>query len=150
MTYAAGEALWLTRLRAMSNFDSGNSARGRWGIRNSGKSDHYAILKPGVHNREWLSITVRWDHYQTIIQLWQRYVDDGDTLTDLEALVDAVLAELDKYRLIGDSGGTVQAANIVAVREVQEILAGPGEGPVWLMVELVGEWHEENTIAFAE
>jgi hypothetical protein len=150
MSYAAGEVLWLTRLRAMSQFNEYNSARGKFGIRDTGASDHYAILKPGPWTRSKLSPTVRLDTYRTVIQIYQHYLDDGTSMTDLETLVDAVLAELDTYRVMGDTTGAVIQANIVEAREMIWILAAPGEGPEWLLVELIGEWHEETTITYAE
>jgi hypothetical protein len=150
MSYSAGEALWLTRLRALSQFNTSNSTRGKFGIRNSGKSDHYAILVPGPWDRTYIGMNTRMDTFRTIIQLWQRYIDDGTTMTDLEALVDAVLAELDTYPRIGDTTGNIIDAAIVEVRELQMILAEPGGGPAWLLVELVGEWHEQTAVTFAE
>lgn len=147
MTYLAGEALWLTRLQGMSQFDADNSSRGKWGMLNSGASDHYAILKPGANNRDKLGSNTRRDQYRTIIQLWQRYVDDGTSLTNLETLVDNVLAELDTYWKMGDSTGGVIRANIVEVREYVQI---PGDAPKWILAELVGEWHEQTSITYAE
>lgn len=148
-SYSTVEGLWLTRLQAMSQFTANNSSRGRWGIRNSGASNQYCIIKPGSHTRQMVSYTLRQDNFQTIIQLWQRYKDDGDTMTDLESLVDAVLVEIDKYPHLGDSTRVVDC-NISEVREMQEILDSPGGGPVWLMVELVGEVNEQTEITFSE
>lgn len=152
MSYSAGEALFLTQLQAMSQFDSGNSARGKWNILNSGNSSQYAILKQGTRARRKISPTKRYEVHQTIIQLWQRYVDDGTSYTNLLALIDAVVAALDPYRIMGDTTGGVIQANITSVGE---ILVGPaptggGDGPLWLYCELVGEWHEETTINYAE
>ena len=146
-SYSTVEGLWLTRLQAMSQFTTANSTRGKWGIRNTGNSAQYAILKPGTYTRTWSAMTLREDTYQTIIQVWQRYKDDGTTMTNLEALVDAILAEMDKHINLGDAA-TVTYADIVAVREMQEILDAPGGGPIWLMVELVGETHVQTQITF--
>lgn len=147
MSYEAGEALWLARLRAMSQFNSDNTSRGNWGIRNSGKSGHYAILKPGTHTREMMSFNVRLNHYQTIIQLWQKYVDDGPSAIDLQELTSATIAYIDTWPRVGDATNTVQGAQIVEIREMQQI---PADAPSWLFVELVGMWDEEQTITFAE
>jgi len=151
MSYQTGEANWLTRLQAMSQFTGNNSARGKWGLMNRGADNQYAILKPGPAERVMISSIVRQNTWRTIIQLWQRYKDDGTSMTDLEALVSAVLTELDKYRFIGaGADAAIQDANITEVRETQEIRATPSGGPLWLMVELVGEWNEEETISPAE
>lgn len=148
MAYADGEALFLTRLQAMTQFHEHNSARGKWGILNSGESTQYAVLKPGARTRVKSIKTVQETH-RTIIQLWQRYVDDGTSLTNLEALVDAVVAELDKYRTMSDTGNTVVKANII---EVGEVLLSPppgADGPLFIYCELVGEWVEHHEITYA-
>ena len=147
MSYEAGEALWLARIRAMSQFDAGNSSRGKWGIRNTGKSNQYAILKPGLHTREMIGFNRRVNHYQTIIQLWQKYSEDGQSAIDLTTLTSSVLAYLDTYPQMGDATNTVIGGEITEVREMQQI---PPEAPVWLFVELVGSWDEEASITFAE
>jgi hypothetical protein len=132
----------------MSQFTSINSARGNWGIRNSGRSAQYAILLPGEHgNREMISLRTRQNQWRTIIQLWQRYKDDGDSLIDLEQLADAVLASLDAYPHIGDTGATVHYAQIINVGRFNQI---PLDAPAWLYVELVGEAIEHEEITFSE
>lgn len=154
MSYSTIEAAWLTRVRAMSQFDSGNSSRGKWGIRNSGKSNQYAIIKPGtrvlVEEMAGLGGSRLWEN-QTIIQLWQRYKDDGDSATDLSALVDSVIDELEKYPYIGSQSSGVQSASITEVREMQQTFPRPDSpGPNWLYVELVGVTHEEKSITLSE
>ena len=148
MSYDTIEGLWLTRLQAMSQFTSANSARGKWGIRNTGKSAQYAILLPGEHGpREMISFNSRQNQWRTIIQLWQRYKDDGDSLIDLEQLTDAVLTSLDAYPHIGDSANTVFNAEIVNVGRFNQL---PLDAPAWLYVELVGEAIEQEKITFSE
>jgi hypothetical protein len=147
MSYQAGEALWLARLRAMPQFNGDNTSRGKWGIRNTGKGHQYAILKPGTHTREMIAMNRRVNHYQTIIQLWQKYTEDGQSAIDLTTLTSSVLAYLDTYPQMGDTTEAVIGGQIIEVREMQQI---PPDAPVWLFVELVGAWDEENAISFAE
>lgn len=147
MSYDTVEGLWLTRLRAMSAFNGDNTARGKWGILNKGRSNQYAILKPGAHSREWIAFQAQETTWQTIIQLWQRYAEDGTSIVNLQNLVDDVLAELDTYPNLGDTGNTVVEGRIVEVREVRET---PADAPSWLYVELVGQAIEHEGITFAE
>lgn len=148
MGYEDIEALWLTRVRAMSEFNQNNSSRGDWSMLNNGRDEKYAILKPGQHIHEWMTTTVMQHTYRTIIQVWYRYGNgDGTALTALTALETDIRTELYQYRLLADSTGTVQDADIVETREVVQI---PADGPEWLMVELVGECQDEETITFAE
>jgi len=147
MSYQAGEALWLARLRDMSQFDGNNSGRGNWKLLNTGKASQYAILKPGEHTREMMSITTRLNHYQTIIQLWQKYTEDGQSLIDLETLTSAVIAYIDTWPRLTDTTNSIQGAKINTIRELQQV---PPDGPVWILAELVGEWDEEQSVTFAE
>lgn len=147
MSYDTIEGLWLTRLLAMSQFNTDNTSRGKWGILNRGYNNQYAILKPGEHTREMISFQTQETNWQTIIQLWQRYKDDGTSVTDLQALVDAVLSELDTYPHIGDTGNTVVEGRITTVREM---IQTPADAPAWLYVELIGQAYEQEAITFAE
>lgn len=145
--YGDIEALWLTRIRAISGYDSTNTSRGRWGILNSGKATRYVILKPGEHAREMLSFTTRLETWQTVIEVWQQYKDDGDSLTELETAVNAIMDAIDRYPRLGDAGGTVQLGQITAVREVVQI---PADAPAWMMAALIGVVNEEKTISYQE
>ena len=98
MSYPAGEAVVLTLLQAMSEFDRRNTARGDWKPLNSGGSDHYAIIRPGPFANEatalgGASVTA----WRTIIEVWQRWVDDAPTVLALEGLVSAVIDHLERY-----------------------------------------------------
>ena len=151
MGYSAGESLFLLRLQAMDQFDGKNSGRGTFGMRNSGASDQYAVLKPGVRMRtkHGMGGKKRIVH-QTIVQLYQQFVEGEASLKNLETLVGDVEAELDKYPRMGDGTNTVIQANITEVREAQEIYeSAAAKVPLWLYVELVGEWHEEVEITYA-
>lgn len=145
--YGDIEALWLARIRAMSGYDTSNTSRGNWGVLNAGKAPRYVILKPGEHQREMIAFNTRQETWQTVIEVWQRYKDDGDSLTDLETAVNAIVDAIDQYPRLGDTGGTVRLGEITAVREV---IQSPADGPAWLMAALVGVTHEEKTISYAE
>lgn len=145
--YKAGEALWQTRIQAISGIDGNQVTRGKWGVLNSGHANTYIILKPGTHGREMIGLNRRLDVWQTVIQVWRRYTDDGDSMTDLENTIDTILAALDPRRLMGDTAGTIQDAQII---EVREMVQTPADAPKWLYVELIGEWREETTISYAE
>lgn len=148
MTYSVVEALILTRLQGMTAFNSGNSSRGKWGMLNSGRADQYAILRPGARVRDKIStLTVR-DTYQTVIELWQRYKDDGETMTDLETLVDNVTAEIDKYRRGGDTTNLISKMRVPEVREFLQI--GPPDGPDWLRADVIVETVEHNDITYSQ
>ncbi len=150
--YSDGEALWLTRLQAMDQFNGENSSRGKWAQRNSGSAAQYAVLKPGEQVIQKHGMGGKKNALNhTIIQLWQRYKEHGTSMTDLEALVQNVIDELDQYPTIGDAGDTVIQGNIIQVRELRETYSSPtAKLPKWLYVELVGEWNEEIDITYAE
>ncbi len=145
--YSDVEALWLTRIRAISGYDENNTSRGDWRILDNGKASVYVILKPGSHTREMLTFKNRQNVWQTIIEVWQKYRDDGSTLTNLEANYNTLLSNLDQYPRLGDTGNTVQQGQVTAVNEVTQ---NPADAPQWLVATMIGTVNEEITISFQE
>lgn len=151
MSYTTVEGLWLTRIRAMSQFDSDNSSRGNWGKVGNGAASQYAILHPGEHAYDLQAMGGnRHTVYQTIIQLYQRYVEEGTTLQNLEILEQAVRDELNQYRLMGDTSGAVVYARVVRSREMIAERETPDGPPIWLRIDMVGETLYEESVTLAE
>jgi hypothetical protein len=149
MSYSTGEALVLTQLQAVTGFSSSNTSRGKWGILNSGKDDNYGIIKPGSFSREESAMSANATEWKTVIQVWQRYKDDGVTLTNLEAHVDNIITRFDQYRKLADTTGTVIDSFIDTGGEAQEMWNKSG-GLSWLKQEITVTWLEHSTIVYAE
>lgn len=148
--YPEGEALVLTTLQGATGFSSTNTSRGKWGaLLNSGLSDHYGILKPGSFSRSQVAMSANESVFQTVIQVWQRYVDDGDSLTNLEGHVKNVITRFDAYRKVGDTTGTITDATITDGREVEEQWTKDG-ALVWLKQDLIVTWREYDSITYSE
>jgi len=147
MSYSTGEDLIQTRVIACDNFDSNNVARGNWKLMNKGRSDHYAILRPGPFTIEWNTYRSYIATWTTIVELWQRYTDDEVTRTNLFARV-ADLLPIMAYPRLGDTGGTVLDAHFTGGGEPQEMWK-KGGGPQWLRWEMQIEWKEEVTVNIA-
>lgn len=145
--YSDIEALWLARVRAISGYDENNTSRAKWGILNNGMSDTYVIIKPGTRERQMVAYTMRLETSQTVIEVWQKYRDDGDTVTTLQTAVDELLAGLDPYPRLGGLGSTVRKGEIIAVREAMQV---PADAPKWLKIDLIGQTDEESTISYQE
>jgi hypothetical protein len=150
MSYTAGEALALTQVRAATGFSSTNTSRGNWSIRNSGGSDHYAILRQGEFTRAFETFRIDTAHWRTVIEVWQQYVDDGTSYTNLLTHVANLIARLDQYRKLADTTGTIQDANLTGGSAVMEIMGRSGDGPFWLKQDLYLDWSEESNVTFAE
>ena len=151
MTYSAGEALVLTVLQSASGFSAANTSRGKWGIRNKGTAAFYGIIRPGPFMRDNNSVggKIVQTNWTTVIEVWQRYKEEGTSLTDLEANVAAVIAVFDPKRKLGDTTNTVQDAMITSGADVMEI-GEPGQGPNWLKQEVSVVWKEETSVTLAE
>src|SRR5512146_2828004 len=120
--YMIGEAAILALVQAATGFTAGNATRGNWLVLNSGKSAKYAILKPGAHGeRVAESPGTVMEQWATVIQVWHRYGDDGTTLTNLEADVDALLIKIDQNPRLGDATGYVLDSDALKVGECQEM-----------------------------
>lgn len=148
MTYSDGEALILTRLRVMEQFDAGNSARAKWGILNSGAAAQYAILRPAPFENDYDSmdhahVRTRW---RTVIELWQRYVDDGTSAIALQELLQDTLEYLEGDPDFGGTEGAVYGYP-AGGGDMLEVWQRNGDGPSWLKWELYVDWYEERAIA---
>jgi len=150
MSYSTGEALIVTKTATATGFTSSNVTRGKWGILNGGASDHYAIVKPGAFAINQESITNLARMYRTVVQVWQRYKDDGTSLTTLEGHVENVIAALQPWRKLGDTGGTIRDAYVSGGGEVTEEWRTNADGPSWLKQELFVDWIEENYVTYQE
>ena len=152
--YPEVEALVLTKLRRVTGFTgttstTENTSRGKWGLLNSGNADHYGIIKPGEFERSQGAMSMNISRYQTIIQVWMRYTDDGTTLTSLETHVKNIIAYFDQWRKLGDSTGTVIESFIGNGGEVTEQWNKDG-GLSWLKQDLVLTTQVHDVISYGE
>jgi hypothetical protein len=154
MSYSSGEALILAALQLHPNYDTRNSSRGKWGMLNSGKNAYYVILRPGPFELSTMGVSgvgagggIRQATWTTQLMVYQRYVDDGTTMTNLEARVDEVIAQLDKYRNLGDTTNTIQKARVMSGGEVEVI---DHEGSLWARWIINVIWNEERSVTYAE
>ena len=150
--YKAGEARILALVQGLTNFDTNNATIGDWTVLNQGKSDRYAVLKPGVFDNEYITMTTYRAFWETIIEVWQLWkVELSETvnLQNLETRVQEIIDGLQPYRLTNDSGGTVLHAEISRGDLVSEVFNQDG-GMEWIMQEVSFEWSEEIAPAFAE
>lgn len=148
MSYPTGEGMVLTLLQGMDDFDRRNTARADWKPLNSGASDHYAVLKPGpfANVPETLGAGSAVTTWRTVVEVWQRWVDDGPTVEALEALVGAVIEHLEQYPSLN---GAALTAQVTGGSEMQQRWLKEG-GPMWAVQEVYVDWQEERFIANAE
>jgi len=131
-------------LQSVTGFTSANTARADWGLLNSGKSAHYGIVKPGTfaedpeNNFSWTN--------RTIVQIWQRYKDDGTSATNLETHVHNVKDYFTKKRRLGT---TITDSRVVGGSEMQEQWTKDG-ALVWLRQDVTIEWKEQENVTYSE
>ena len=148
MGYTDGEALLLTRVQALTNFDSTNTRRANWLVLNKGKKAHYAILRPGEFTTEWITVTRYIANWATVIEIWQRYAAKapGTAYTDLLSRVKEVIDGLVQYPHLG---GSISDSTIESGGEVMEMWVKAGV-PQWLKWEITVRWKEENSVSLQE
>ena len=152
MSYPTGEGYVLTKLQAIAGgaWTATNTSRGKWGILDSGKADHYAILKEGAGgSAAFISGSTKERTYRTVVQVWQSYTDDGTSATNLQAYGEAIRNQFDAYRKLGDTSGTIIDAECDEWSEVQEMWVRGG-GLRWLRQDFIVRWREQVSITFAE
>lgn len=149
MTESAGMTLIETQVKAVTGFNSDNVSIAKWGMLNKGKSNHYAIIRPGPAERTRSAFGVLDINYRTVVEVWQRLKDEGSSLTNLTGHVDAIAARLDKYRKLADDTNTIRDAEPSGLGEVTEEWRREG-GPAWLKREIFVDWTEESEVSYAE
>ena len=144
MGYATGEAAILTLIKALSDYDSDNTARQDWKPLHSGKAAVYAILRPGQWSPERVSPTAYHDHWLTVIEVWRRYSDDTKPAL-LQTNVSDIVTQIRKYPTLNSAAG-VQDSDITGGPEMVEITLA--NGSLWAKWEINCEWTEETTVTY--
>jgi len=150
MSYKAGEILAETQVKLVTGFSDSNVGRGtKWIWLNSGNSDHYAVLRKGIHTEAFLTVTQKERNYRTIIEILQRVKDDlTDRYDNLLDYVEDIITRLDRYRKLADTTATLRDANITGGDEVKEIWIH--DALAWIKVEIYLDWTEDENVTFAE
>lgn len=143
MAYITGENLIVTVIKAHANFDANNVAQAKWTFLNKGKSDHHAILKSGGTVPVFITPTIYQREQRTIIEVWQRYKNDGTTATNLYGHVENVITQIQDNEKLGDTAGIVQNSSVEEIGPVMEMWMSGG-GPAWLKQEVTVLWHEQT------
>ena len=148
MSYSTGEAALLAIIQAMPQFARLNAVRADWKPLNSGASGHYAVLKPGIFANapQTLGDGATATQWRTIVEIWQRWVDDGPTVIALEELVQDVIEQVERYPSLD---GTALMAWVAGGGEMQQRWLKEG-GPMWAVWEVYVDWQEERYPDIAE
>ncbi len=150
MSYRTGEQAIATLLEGVTGFSPLIITRSKWGILNTGKSDHYAILKPGPASSKWTSLRVEETTWGTTIQVWQRFRKDGSDVDALEDYANAITGRIEQYPHLGLGGDSAVVLSCVnKVSEILEMWAKAG-GPQWIRMDLLVEWKEWTQYTFLE
>ena len=149
-SYTDGEGFLADVLQGVPGFDGTNVTRGKWGVLNSGLSDHYAIIRKGQHTRAFTTPRMVENVYRSIVEVWQRMKDDGESYEALLSYVDSIAAVVDQYRKLSDDGIVVLDANYIGSGDVIAQWRNKGDGPSWLRVDMIIEWKEQEVVTYAE
>lgn len=148
MSYDSGEELIEAVILDCASFNTTNVKRGDWLVLNQGKSDHYIILRPGAFNLEWVTSDTYFANWTTVCEVWQQYVDDAETRTNLYGYVQEVIAQVLTYKTLGDTANTIIDSTISGAEAPLEMWTREG-GPAWLKWELNINWQEQATVTFS-
>lgn len=146
MSYVTGETLIYNAICGCTGFATNLVSQGNYGILNSGKGNHYAILHIAGNDEpiRWLAPTTYSARWRTAIELWQRYVDDYKTLTDSYTHLTNMISYLTLKKDLDDTANIVQDSRIVSIGEPEEMRNADG-GISWLRIRVDLEWQETNT-----
>lgn len=149
MSYAAGEAMIETQVKAADGFGLNNVSRGNYQILSNGKSDHYAILRMGGEQEvNWIAPTTYSASWMTVIEVWQRWIDDYKTASDLYTNVQSIVTRLLTYKDLDDTSGIILDNHLSMGDEPEEMYA-KGGGLSFLRMKIYFAWQEQQTVVFA-
>jgi len=146
MSYKTGEDLIFALVKTATNFNANNTYQANWKALNKGKDDHYAILRSGESTVEWITLRGYITHYQTIIEIWQRYRDDSTTQTTLYGYIGNILNKLQGTPKLGDKGSTIQDSSVSVANTPEEMWTNNANGPSWLRWKITVKWDELSSI----
>ena len=87
-------------------------------------------------------------NWSTVIELWQRYTDDGTSQTNLYGYANELMGIMN-YPKLADNNNAVIDAGFAGGEPPMEMWTSGG-GPEWLKWELNILWREEIQVTFAE
>jgi hypothetical protein len=149
MSYSTGEDLLFEVIKDLPSFDQKNVRQSDW--KNLGAdNDHYAVLRPGEFEEEWIAPTTVIYNWVTVIELWQKFTDDIESKTNLFTYAKELMDGIVKYRLLGDSTGAVQDSNLRGGDDPLEMADEETGKVAWLRWDLILEWKEEASVTFSE
>lgn len=146
MAYITGENLMATVIKTHDDFSAVNVAQAKWTFLNKGKSRHHIILKGGGSTPVFITPTIYQTEHRTIIEVWVRYKDDGETATTLYGYVDKVKVLIQNSEQLADTSGIIQNSSVESIGPVMEMWMSGG-GPAWLKQEVTALWHEQTKSA---
>ena len=146
--YSDGEVLMLTYIRSLNEFDRYNTSRCDWLVLNSGKSDHYVVLRPGEFTTEWIGMSTYQITYTTVIEMWQSYTTEAVSYENLYTQLLDPLMGLMAYPRMGDTSNLVLDSTILYSSEPQFRWTASGNVQ-WLYWELYVNWKETHTVTIS-
>jgi len=149
MAYTDGESAILTRIRAHADFSTANTDTNDWKLLDSGNSAFYAILKPSEDpaELEFFALSAYVIHWRTVVEVWQRYKDDGTTAASLFGNVQKIIAQMQTYKTLGRTD--VQDSRVTSIT-VPSFRWDKDGGPAWIVQEVMIEWLQEvNVTSFS-
>jgi len=149
MSYATGEAAILALIQTCSGFDTTNTSQSKWKMLNSGRASGYVILRPGKFTVKALSMGIKEYTWVTMIQVWERYKNDGTAVASLISDIAAITATLEANRFLGLGSSVILRSRILEGSDILEMWT-KGSGPQWLRQDITLEWAEEVAPIFVE
>ena len=148
MTYAAGEALILTQIQALSSFNTSNSSRGIYSMLNTGAAKSYVILRPGpiVSNEE----TGGGGRYTTVwvtfCDLSVKLKDYGETLIEVENRREEIINRFRQYTH-ANNDSAIEKVAVVSAPDIIEVTASSFK---YLQQQLRIEWTEVSYVTLQD
>lgn len=151
MAYSDIEALISTQIQNVTGYSSSNVTRANYKFLNKGNARTYAILRPGAFDRVQHGMGGAYlTTWTTFCEVWVRYKDDGESMTELQSQVSGIISRFDAWTKAGDTTGNVQDCFVRSGGEPEEMWTNRGDGPSWLRWTLTIITAEQSTATIQE
>ena len=146
MSYKNGAKQLLNVIRTVDGLSTVNTSQEDWGILSSGSAEVYAILRPGSHTTEPVSIGQRTVHptWNTVIELWTIFDNVAGPISVLKRYADEIIEAIALYPYLGDSSTILSSLAISAEEMLEKQLVETG--PLWATWDVTVGWLEERQI----
>lgn len=149
MSYAVCEAAAQTLIQGLDAFADADVTRSDWTVLDRGSPPYVVLWRGAWEREEFYSGGGYMVFWMINVDVFERYLDDGSSYTNLEATAQGIEDELGKYPTLNSASGVVRAI-LIGGSEPTQVFDRAGGGPHFLLQTLRLRVHEVEQVTGGE